>query len=229
VGGGSNNVASGLGSTVAGGTGNSATNAYATVPGGVVNTAGGYGSFAAGDNATASDNNSFVWGDGSRAALSQGANSFAILATGGIWLFTGPYPAGIKLPPNGSSWVGLSDRNAKKNVKPVDCQAVLDKLARIPVEQWNYKWEKDTDTPNIGPMAQDFIHAFYPGRDDKGISTLQFDGVELAAIQGLNEKLEGRSQKAEGQIAELKAENAELKARLEKLERAVAEREGGGK
>ena len=28
-------------------------------------------------------------------------------------------------------------------------------------------------------MAQDFKHAFYPGRDDKGISTLEFDGVEL--------------------------------------------------
>ena len=37
-----------------------------------------------------------------------------------------------------------------------------------------------------GAMAQDFKAAFYPGRDDKSISTLEFDGVELAAIQGLN-------------------------------------------
>jgi len=32
-------------------------------------------------------------------------------------------------------------------------------------------------------MAQDFKAAFYPGRDHKSISTLEFDGVELAAIQ----------------------------------------------
>ena len=30
---------------------------------------------------------------------------------------------------------------------------------------------------------------FIPDRDDKSISTLEFDGVELAAIQGLNQKL----------------------------------------
>ena len=42
---------------------------------------------------------------------------------------------------------------------------------------------RNNDVPNIGPMAQDFKAAFYPGRDDKGISTLEFDGVELAAIR----------------------------------------------
>ena len=85
--------------------------------------------------------------------------------------------------PNATSWTTVSDRNAKKNFRPIDPVTVLDKLAAVPVEQWNYKWEKDNDVPNIGPMAQDFKRAFYPGRDDKGISTLEFDGVELAAIR----------------------------------------------
>ena len=106
---------------------------------------------------------------------------------------------------------------------------MLDKLAAIPIEQWNYKWENDSDVPNIGPMAQDFKRAFFPGRDDKGISTLEFDGVELAAIQGLNEKVESRTQKAESQMEKLEAENADLKARLEKLEQLVAEKDGGVK
>ena len=80
--------------------------------------------------------------------------------------------------------------------------------------------------PNIGPMAQDFIAAFYPGRDDKGITTLQFDGVELAAIQGLNQKVE--EQQAE--LKQKEAEVAELKARLEKLEQMLEKtRNGGGK
>ena len=73
---------------------------------------------------------------------------------------------------------------------------------------------KDGDVPHIGPVAQDFKAAFYPGRDDKSITTLEFDGVALAAIQGLNQKL----------MEELKhrdTENAELKQRLEALETLV--------
>jgi uncharacterized coiled-coil protein SlyX len=71
--------------------------------------------------------------------------------------------------------------------------------------------------PNIGPMAQDFIHAFYPGRDDKGISTLEFDGVELAAIQGLNQKLNEK----DAEIQTLKTQHDLLVERLNELEAAV--------
>jgi hypothetical protein len=46
--------------------------------------------------------------------------------------------------------------------------------------------------------------------DDKHISMVDADGVALAAIQGLNQKLE-----------EARAENAELKARLDKLEQLL--------
>ena len=102
----------------------------------------------------------------------------------------------------------------------MDTVAVLAKLAAIPIQQWNYKWEKDGDVPNLGPMAQDFKAAFYPGLDDKGISTLEFDGVELAAIQGLNEKLEATRVEAKAKDAEIDALQqsvAELKALVEKL------------
>ena len=128
--------------------------------------------------------------------------------------------AGVALLPKATAWTTVSDRNAKKNFQPVDTVAVLDKLAAIPIQQWNYKWEKDTDVPNIGPMAQDFKPAFYPGRDDKGISTLEFDGVELAAIQGLNQKLE-RANGGQG-----RRNSASLKARLERLEQLMAEKLG---
>jgi uncharacterized coiled-coil protein SlyX len=93
----------------------------------------------------------------------------------------------------------------------------LDKLAAIPIQQWNYKWESDKDVPNIGPMAQDFKKAFYPGRDDRGISTLEFDGVELAAIQGLNQKLNEK----DAQIQTLKRQNDSLAQRLTELEVTV--------
>jgi hypothetical protein len=224
VGGGSNNTASGVASTVGGGTQNIASNTFATVAGGSYNTAGGIASFAAGDGNTVngnysvalgaggivSDANAFLWCDGTRAGTSQGAHSFAALATGGVWFYTGPGVQGLHIAPSGSSWITPSDRNEKKNFHAVDTVALLDKLAAIPIQQWNYKWERDDDVPNIGPMAQDFKAAFYPGRDDKGISTLEFDGVELAAIQGLNKKLEQ-------QRAELQAKQSEIDGLMRRL------------
>ena len=105
---------------------------------------------------------------------------------------------------NDTSWQSLSDRNAKKNFAAVDGKAALEKLAAIPVQSWNYKWESDDTVPHIGPMAQDFKAAFYPGRDDKSISTLEFDGVELAAIQGLNHKLTEELEQKQKEITELK-------------------------
>jgi hypothetical protein len=141
-------------------------------------------------------------------------------ASGGFVFYTGTGTGGAQLAAGATSWSAVSDRNAKKNFQPVDGRAVLDKLAAIPIEQWNYKWEKDTDVPNIGPMAQDFKHAFYPGRDDKGISTLEFDGVELAAIQGLNEKLNAKD--AEIEALKTKAARVDsLERRLQELEQTV--------
>ena len=67
------------------------------------------------------------------------------------------------------------------------------------------------------------------GADDKHIATVDADGVALAAIQGLNEKVEVRSQKSEISIQKLQAENAELKQRLEKLERLMNQQSGGAK
>jgi hypothetical protein len=215
VGGGHGNTASGQYATVSGGQNNQATNICATVAGGWNNLAGGTASFAAGRNAQAINTDSFVWGDGSATTASITDDSVTFRASGGYRFFTSSGIAGAQLRGNETSWITLSDRKAKKNFQPVDTVAVLDKLATMPIQQWNYKWENDTDVPNIGPMAQDFIHAFYPGRDDTGISTLQFDGVELAAIQGLNRKLEERE-------TEIQA----LKERLDKLERAISSSTG---
>jgi trimeric autotransporter adhesin len=204
--------------TVGGGFLNGTGNDYATVPGGSNNQASGIASFAAGASALAGDDHSFVWGDGSRQAQSQGANTFTVLATGGIYCYSGS--GGAYLAPGQSAWTSISDRNKKKNFKPVDCQAVLEKLMSVPIQQWNYKWESDTNTPNIGPMAQDFKPAFYPGRDDKGITTLEFDGVELAAIQGLNQKLEERDKHLEAALREKDAKIARLENELAEVKSA---------
>ena len=115
---------------------------------------------------------------------------------------------------------GSSDRNVKTNFASISPTDVLEKVAGLPITRWNY--DADLGVAHIGPMAQDFYAAFNVGMDDRHISMVDADGVALAAIQGLNEKLEVRSQK-------LEAENVELKARLEKLERLLVAKVGGDK
>jgi hypothetical protein len=115
---------------------------------------------------------------------------------------------------DGTSWVNGSDRNSKRDFAAISAREVLDKLSAIPITEWQYKVSPD-GVRHIGPMAQDFHAAFgLNGGDDKHISTVDEGGVALAAIQGLNEKLETDN-------AELKQENKLLAKRLDELEAEV--------
>jgi hypothetical protein len=100
----------------------------------------------------------------------------------------------------------LSDRNAKTDFRPVDSQAVLARVAALPISTWRYK-NADATQRHLGPMAQDFYGSFAIGLDDKSICTVDESGVALAAIQGLNQKVEARD-----------ARIRELERRLDKLE-----------
>jgi trimeric autotransporter adhesin len=111
-----------------------------------------------------------------------------------------------------------SDRNLKENFRPVEPRQVLEKIAALPISQWNYKVEPQ-NVRHVGPMAQDFHASFgLDGDQDKHISIVDEGGVALAGIQGLNQKLESACQDSEQRILKLEAENADLKSRLEKLE-----------
>ena len=100
-------------------------------------------------------------------------------------------------------------------------------------QQWRFMAEPD-GVKHFGPTAQDFHAAFGLGEITTGIATLDADGVALAAIQGLNEKLEARSQQAvarsqqaEASVRKLELENTALKQRLENLERLLNRQIGG--
>ena len=218
IGGGQNNTieSQALYSVLAGGEANtiltSGTNAV--ILGGQSNSAAAY-ALAAGYTAQATNTGAFVWSDGTGTlTTSTTNNSVTMRASGGFRFLTGTNTVGTQLAPGGVGWVTLSDRNMKKDFTAVDTMNILEQLAAIPITRWHYNWEDSTATPHIGPMAQDFQAAFGVGEDNRHISTSDADGVALAAIQGLNEKLEARSQK-------LEAENTELKARLEKLEQLL--------
>jgi hypothetical protein len=112
------------------------------------------------------------------------------------------------------TFVSSSDRNVKQDFQPVDSRNVLEKVSQLPVQTWAYK--NDPGTKHLGPMAQDFYAAFGTGADNRHIAVVDEGGVALAAIQGLNEKLE-----------ETRAENAELKqsvAELKQLVQSLAEK-----
>ena len=72
----------------------------------------------------------------------------------------------------------------------------------------------------MGPMAQDFYAAFGLGGGDTTITSMDPDGVALAAIQGLNQKLE----ETRAELKRRDAENAELRQRMERLEKALLEK-----
>jgi hypothetical protein len=131
-----------------------------------------------------------------------------------------------------TAFVSTSDRNAKENFRPVSPQAVLDKVASLPISTWNFK--DLHDGRHMGPMAQDFYAAFGLGGSDTTITTVDPDGVALAAIQGLNQKVEDGSRRSEDRIQRLQqkldqkeTEITDLKQRLAKLEQLMNERIGG--
>ena len=113
-----------------------------------------------------------------------------------------------------------SDRNVKKDFAPVDTQDVLRKVAALPLHTWTYTNES-AGIRHLGPVAQDFHAAFGVGADDKHIATVDADGVALAAIQGLNRKMEEREAALREDLKRRDAENAELKARLAALEKLI--------
>ena len=156
---------------------------------------------------------------------SFGANTFSARAAGGARFYTiADLSVGVNLPAGGGAWAPISDRAVKDNVRPADTREVLEKVAALPVNTWNYK-SQDTAIRHIGPMAQDFHAAFGVGEDERHITTVDADGVALAAIQGLNEKVETGSQRAEARSRKLEeklqqkeTEITELKTRLATLE-----------
>lgn len=107
---------------------------------------------------------------------------------------------------NGGTWTNASSRTLKEGFAAVDPLALLGKVLSLPITTWSYKGSEEG--LHIGPVAEDFKATFGLAGDGRAISTVDADGVALAAIQGLNAKLE--------------AENAALRERLERVEAALS-------
>ena len=217
VGGGEQNSASGFYGTVAGGRLNITGGMYSTVAGGLANTATGAYSFAAGRRAKALADGVFAFADSSDVDFDANTpNSFVGRFTGGYGFWTNTaFTVGCHLP-GGGSWNCVSSREQKQDFVPVDAQAVLQRVAALPISEWRYRTEVSA-ARHMGPTAQDFRAAFGLGDSDKSIATVDADGVALAAIQGLNAKLEQSLRERDAEVAAQREEIAEQRQEIATL------------
>jgi hypothetical protein len=158
-----------------------------------------------------------VWADSQNADFASTANDQVSFRCNGGVRFTSGGGAGnqtVSWTPGSGAWSFTSDRNAKEHFEPLDVQAILAKVAQLPLTEWSYKGYADR---HVGPMAQDFHAAFPFNPDDKMLNSADLAGVSLAAIQGLNEKIEQQRselQAKQSQIDDLRGELNELKSAL---------------
>lgn len=263
--GGTGNVAGvpGAGHTaVLGGTDNGAHADDAVVLGGLENLVEGKRAIAGGLNSNVTEDRSvglgyrarvtntgsFLWADSStfgpggdeRDFDSVADDEFAARATGGVRFVTGidvndDPSSGVTVGSGEGSWSSLSARAAKSNVDAVEPTEVLAGVESLDVATWNY--DGNGDVPHMGPMAEDFHDAFGLGGDEHRISTVDADGVALAAIQGLAERNAETSERVDvtnDRVDELEAENEqlrseirELRAEVEFIQNAVVATDGG--
>lgn len=120
---------------------------------------------------------------------------------------------GVTMAANAGAWSSLSDRRLKQNIVPVKALDVLDKVVSLPMATWSYI-AQGSGVRHIGPMAQDFAASFNVGENDTTISTIDADGVALAAIQGLNAKLDAQNAVLHGQVEALLARVASLESSI---------------
>ncbi len=106
------------------------------------------------------------------------------------------------------------DQNVKANFSDVDRGDILERLAAMPIRGWNYKMDP-AGVQHIGPTSQDFKIAFGLNGDEEGhISVVDAQGIALAAIQGLNEKLNAENTQLRENVVSLETRLAALESNL---------------
>lgn len=88
---------------------------------------------------------------------------------------------------DGGSWVSGSSRSIKENFEKIDPQEILSKVAQLNLTSWHYR--NSNEGIHLGPMAEDFYAAFGLGDSDKYIASVDADGIALASIQALLQRI----------------------------------------
>jgi hypothetical protein len=126
----------------------------------------------------------------------------------------------------GGAWTNVSDVNRKHGFAAVQGEDVLARLREMPITTWTYNADGD-EVRHLGPTAQDFHAAFgLGGTDNTHITTVDADGVALAAAQALDARTtaqQARIDALEQRNAALEREIAEMRVRLARIEALLAE------
>lgn len=225
IAGGAMNQALGDFSTVAGGVENLASGVCAAIVGGSENEASGDHSVAMGKGAKAIHNGSFVFADGAGGGIGTSAdNQFVARAAGGVFFMTSSENAsGVILAPGSGSWANLSDRAVKRDFRAIDGSDVLRRIEQLPIYDYQYKAQSE-GIRHIGPTAQDFSAAFGVGEDDRHISSVDADGVALAAIQGLAHELRNRDVRINTLESQIETLNDQLDEVITLLQQTIDKR-----
>lgn len=116
----------------------------------------------------------------------------------------------------GNVWVNesvmFSDRDLKENFQPIDDVNILNKIAEIPIQYWNYSDDRQNMSRHIGPTAQDFYAAFELGDNQRRINTVDANGINMASIQALYRLLQDRDRKIDTLEKELQRVSSKLES-----------------
>jgi hypothetical protein len=180
------------------------------------------GTFAAGDESTTDS------------VRNQTSNEFRIRYNGGIRLrvstaANGNTPGaggnvGCDLTVAVPSWTCASSRTLKENYLAVDGEDVLARVRAMPITTWNMIGGERT-VRHLGPVAEDFYHAFGLGLGETTIGLGDIDGVNLAAAKALEARTTELRRELDARTAEvaaLRGELAELRAQVQALAKAQA-------
>ncbi|MFL5381507.1 MAG: tail fiber domain-containing protein [Longimicrobiaceae bacterium] len=119
------------------------------------------------------------------------------------------------------SWTCASSRTLKENYLPVDGEDVLARVRGIPITTWNMiggpSHPNASSVRHMGPVAEDFYHAFGLGLGETTIGLGDIDGVNLAAVKAL----EARTTRLQQQLDQRSAEVLQLRGELSELRAQV--------
>jgi hypothetical protein len=105
-----------------------------------------------------------------------------------------------------------SSHALKEELKPVDPKTVLDKFARLPIQEWSYKSDV-RKLRHVGPTVEDFQASFGLGTEGQHIFPMDVQGVTMTAVQGLYQLV----QEKDGEIAALRQRLVDLEDLVSKL------------
>ena len=211
--------------------------------------AGGQGSVALGYRTTANNDYSvalgyrasnnthtgtMVMGDESTtdSVRNQADNEFRIRYNGGIRLrvstaANGNTPGaggnvGCDLTVAVPSWTCASSRTLKENYLTVDGEDVLARVRALPITTWSMIGG-DRSVRHLGPVAEDFYHAFGLGIGETTIGLGDIDGVSLAGVKALEARTAALRAEVDARTTELRQEREARAAETAALRGELAE------